>query len=266
MSDQPQPAVPDFTASNPVFSGPPPEMAVDGAPAPSQPVVPVSAPAQASTPPVQATGSHDVELGSNQTQLKSGRIVTLRETNGADDNDLEAALTQAGYTVAGVGAAEYGNMLALCAITELDGAAMALPTNEDEFHAREDMFLSSDIARIVLLYNKLNLDFDRSKINAKERTCTTHLGRTVVVMETTGGHDRRVNKALTEAGYSVGGVNTMTYLRMSALCAIDTVNGKTYTRPRTRTDLRERAADFLSKECQMIMALYQEVNMIGATF
>ena len=266
MSDQPQPAVPDFTASNPVFSGLPPEMAVDGGPPPSQPVVPVSDPAPASAPPVQATGSDEAELGSNQTQLKSGRIVTLRETSGANDNDLEAALTQAGYTVAGVGAAEYGNMLALCAITELDGAAMALPTTTEEFHAREDMFLLSDIARIVALYNKLNLDFDRSKINVKERTCTTHLGRTVVMMEVTGGHDRRVVKALTEAGYSVGGVNTMTYLRMSALCAIESVDGKPYTRPRTKTDLRERAADFLSKECQMIMALYQEVNMIGATF
>lgn len=111
--------------------------------------------------PAAASGSageqgSDETLAPHEVRLSDGRVATLRETTGADDNRIEQFMGTLGYSLEGMGAMIYTRFRALAAVTTVDGVGQDPPMSSAQLAALPILYKSRDIARIIVRYNEIN--------------------------------------------------------------------------------------------------------------
>ncbi len=98
-------------------------------------------------------------IGDDEVKLSDGRIVKMRETNGAD----EAAVVQIlgdHVSLQGAGAQVLVQANTLKAIVSIDGAAPPIFRSYNDYKSFARQFKTKDLNKLVRKYTQMNMELD----------------------------------------------------------------------------------------------------------
>lgn len=103
--------------------------------------------------------SVQAELADDEVRLSDGRVVKMRETNGADEAAVAQMLGDK-VSLQGAGAKVLVQANTLKSIVSIDGQTPSVMRSYNDFIGLSRQFKSRDINRLMTKYAELNLEAD----------------------------------------------------------------------------------------------------------